>query len=243
MSTKENRGQSAFSSFSIRTVVIFLLAISVIVDLPLAGASWRKKTPDQWDEQEINQVLTNSPWARKAEVSFSNPAGGSRTRSQIPGGSPGPNPRRRQRRDNEAWSQPLIRWQSAEAIRSAFAKAGVPVPGGEFIHDYFVIAFVGLPDLGGRPGGRLGARHPQNREEVQARLQETARLCIGNKNCYAPERVEQVDQDGESTILLLFVRREVRSGDKLKFYSPFGPLQISADFKTKDMQFGCGLDL
>ena len=37
----------------------------------LAGDSWRDKEPSQWSSDEVNQVLTNSPWAKQVTTSAS----------------------------------------------------------------------------------------------------------------------------------------------------------------------------
>ncbi|RPI24021.1 MAG: hypothetical protein EHM61_18245, partial [Acidobacteria bacterium] len=146
------------------SVVAFLITSAIL----LGGDSWRKKTPDQWDEDEINQILTDSPWARQAKVSFSGPAEGPGGGGQAPGeagpfpggGTPGRTPPiagpgggptmrgpgGRPPIGNEAWFRPLVRWQSAEAVRSAYTKAGVKAPGAEFIREYYVIALTGLPN-------------------------------------------------------------------------------------------------
>ena len=60
--------------------------------LLLAADFWEKKAPDAWTTAEVERILTDSPWAREAEVAFvgdtSSPiGGGSRSRGGI--GFPG----------------------------------------------------------------------------------------------------------------------------------------------------------
>ncbi len=213
----------------------------------LAGDSWRDKTPDQWDEDEINQVLTDSPWARKAKLETSEglpgplPTGGTRRGAPTVGpreaprnGGPGRPPK-----PVEAWLHPVIRWQGAEAVRSAYAKAGAKAPGSESIRDYYVIAAVGLPVPGESTGGASG----ENQEDTQQTLKRNTRLHLGKEQSLSPDRVEIVDPDGDFTVLFFFARTEVSPKDKLTFISQLGPLIVKAEFNPKDMQFGGALDL
>ncbi|HXN45922.1 MAG TPA: hypothetical protein VN893_04735, partial [Bryobacteraceae bacterium] len=55
--------------------------------LLLAGDSWRDKDPAQWSSDEVNQVLTNSPWARQVTTSASQE--GDRSQSGGSGGGSG----------------------------------------------------------------------------------------------------------------------------------------------------------
>jgi hypothetical protein len=54
----------------------------------LGGESWRDKEPSQWTADEVNQVLTKSPWAREVTASF-NRSGMQEGRGEGRGGGMG----------------------------------------------------------------------------------------------------------------------------------------------------------
>ncbi len=114
--------------------VIFKLApILMVCAIPLiADDFWNKKQPDQWSAEEVQRLLSDSPWAAHAKVSYE--AGGGRQGS--PEGRQG-SPDGRQGGggypDSGGGGMPRI------------GGMGIPLPGG---------GGVGMP--GGRPGGGSG---------------------------------------------------------------------------------------
>lgn len=58
--------------------------------LLLAANSWDSKAYTQWSGEDVNRILTNSPWAKKAAVSLEDaPGGGGRGGMGLPGIGPG----------------------------------------------------------------------------------------------------------------------------------------------------------
>src|SRR5579862_8559547 len=100
-------------------------AIALGLALPAWAASakefWNEKPPDQWTEEERNELLTRSPWARQPELTFdSGPGLAAPPRSAtmnrrgrvIPsdGGSSAPAPPK---------FTTVLRWESALPVREA----------------------------------------------------------------------------------------------------------------------------
>jgi hypothetical protein len=124
-------------------------------------------------------------------------------------------------------------------VRQAFKKtASQQLPGSELAEENYLIAVVGMPDLG------TGFEDADD-SQVQSRLRDGARLFVGNKRSIIPTRVRAEMLDDGWTILYIFSRSEVGTlGDeKVKLLARVGPAQFSAEFKTKDMEFGGKPDL
>jgi hypothetical protein len=82
---------------------IFLLAGAGVASwLPLGAATadfWNKKEPADWTTEEIDRLLTKSPWAKQVKAHYApgeeptgddvENSGGTTTRGRYPGGSPG----------------------------------------------------------------------------------------------------------------------------------------------------------
>jgi hypothetical protein len=83
---------------------MFLLAgVGVASRLPLGAATadfWNKKAPTDWTTEEVDRLITKSPWAKQVKAQYAageepsgddaeNP-GGTNTRGRYPGGSTGP---------------------------------------------------------------------------------------------------------------------------------------------------------
>jgi len=223
---------------------------AVTLTLLAGDDSWQKKPADQWGQDEVRQVLNDSPWAKRVKVRyievasprtggsqpmpgpFPNPGGGTPPIGIPGGGRSGGDqgPTGGVRTD----SQVLVRWQSASAVRHAFKKAGIEqAPGSDLAEDNYLIAVVGMPDLG------TGFEDADD-TQVQTRLKDGARFFVGNKRSIIPARVRAVLLDDGWTILYVFPKSEVgplADDEKVKLLARVGPAQFSAEFKTKDMQF------
>jgi hypothetical protein len=89
-----------------------ILAISFAAALPaLAEDFWTVRHPDQWSEQEIKRMVTDSPWAREltARVKGSDAL----FESPLSAGEAAPAPRI------------VVRWDSAAPVAEACAKGGM----------------------------------------------------------------------------------------------------------------------
>ena len=225
---------------------------TVTLTLLAGDDSWQKKPADQWSQDDIRQVLNDSPWAKRVKVRYievtSPRAGGTQPMpgpfpSPSPGGGPMGIPGGQGRGQGptgvRTGSDVLVRWQSASVVQQAFKKAGIPQPpGSELAEENYLIAVVGMPDLGTGFGEADDA-------QVQSRLRDGARLFVGNKRSIIPARVRAVMLDDGWTIIYMFPKTEVGSlsDEKVKLLARVGPAQFSAEFRTKDMEFGGKPDL
>lgn len=118
-----------------KRVLLYGALISALCAIPLiADDFWNKKQPDQWSAEEVQRLLSNSPWATQAKVSFESAGsreGSPEGRQGGGGGYPGGGGSGGSRRGGGMSRIPGI---------------GIPLPGG---------GGVGMP--GGRmPGGGSG---------------------------------------------------------------------------------------
>ncbi|MFB3903456.1 MAG: hypothetical protein ACE15E_08385 [Acidobacteriota bacterium] len=232
-----------------------LCSIAVTVTLLGGDKAWQKKPVDQWSEDDVRQVLNDSAWAKRAKVRyvevasprtggtlplpgpFPSPSPGGAPPVGIPGGGRGPGSQGPT--GVKTGSEVLVRWQSASVVQQAFKKAGVePPPGSELADTNYVIAAVGMPDLG-------TGFEDADEAQVQTRLRDGARLFVGNKRSVIPTRVRAELLDHGWTIVYVFPRSEVGplNNEKVKLLARVGPAQFSAEFKTKDMEFAGKPDL
>src|SRR5690606_2312866 len=126
----------------LRASLVLLTSAAVL----LAADFWEKKAPEDWTSDEVEQILTDSPWAREISVKFvgdtSQPLGG----GSNGGGIGFPGQRRRpgigggvslpdggwggkfaavgMRADAFQDADLVVRWSSAEPIRQALLRAG-----------------------------------------------------------------------------------------------------------------------
>lgn len=118
--------------------------------LPLFAAQdfWNKKPVSAWNEQEIAQLLSRSPWSKEINAEFTDDSGfgvaGEGTPSIGRGGllgAPGANGGTRERAGGAKRREPVtIRWESAQPILDAM---GRPLPGA--MAGRYAISVSGLP--------------------------------------------------------------------------------------------------
>ncbi len=112
-----------------------LLIVPVLLAVPvLAASSWSKKDPSTWSTQEVNQILSDSPWARPAVASFP-PAESEDNTNVVPSGNaPGTigydgkwdgTPSRHL--SDLPTFQVMVRWESAAPILEARRRSYQPV--------------------------------------------------------------------------------------------------------------------
>ena len=228
-----------------------LCSFAFTLALIAGDEGWQKKPPDQWSQDDVRQILNDSPWARRGKVRYMDVAPARTGGTQplpgpfpSPGGGPlgipgGGQPRSQGPGGVRTGSDVLVRWQSASVVQQAFKRAGLQQPpGSELAEANYLIAVVGMPDLG------TGFNDADD-SQVQSRLRDGARLFVGNKRSIIPTRVRAAILDNGWTIIYVFPRSEVGplSEEKVKLLARVGPAQFSAEFKTREMEFGGKPDL
>jgi hypothetical protein len=128
----------------IRVRFFWGICVVLLVWLPMAGAAepWAHKAPEHWTSEDVQHILTDSPWAKQGSANFpqilehdespgsaqADPTAagvGSRAGMPLPGGQVG-------RWDGGVGRDPgrlptlpvLVRWDSALPVRQALVRSG-----------------------------------------------------------------------------------------------------------------------
>lgn len=121
-----------------------LAAILICTALAWAGSEpWKSKPYQQWDDKDIQQILTESPWVRTASIEAGWKAAGSsldqspselNSESGVSAPTTSSNPGSRMARDagpipgpeqSQSMAQFLVFWMSARTMRAALAQREV----------------------------------------------------------------------------------------------------------------------
>ena len=156
-------GNSGPLLFTRRSALLLAGAgITASVRLDAAAAEfWEKKPPSEWTSEEIDRLITKSPWAKEVTADYapengsgSGPLGGSAPGSGRPrvgiggipglGGRGGRGNRGGERQGGASSYKGTVRWESAKPILEAM-KAPLP----EQFANHYVISVNGIPLLGG----------------------------------------------------------------------------------------------
>jgi hypothetical protein len=248
-------------------------AAAVIAALVLsAGEPWKAKNASTWTPQDVEKVLSDSPWVQQAGALFSlaaedppevpipvpaaaPPGLGGPVNSSSPrwdggvGRSRGPDPT----------LTVLIRWDSALPVREALQRSG-PDPHQAYIDEHaakdYIISIVGLV-----PGGRYRsvghtasdsrsddtedsrAVDARNPEEMLEALMTASSLTPKDKTAISPEDAKLDASTG--TLHIFFPRTEpITAADKeVTFTTRFGALTVQKRFRLKDMKYQGQLEL
>jgi hypothetical protein len=225
-----------------------LWAIPVTAVLLMAGdASWENKPIPSWTEQDAQQILTDSPWAKttvgnisRMQTEFERRDGGNmgqetgvgydgidqRTKKQQAAGFFG------SRVDGTPnASRPImlqVRWESALPIRAAELKAGVIEPP-TLAGDGYSIAVYGVP----------GSYFKDDPKKLGDPLKKEASLRREGKDDVKPSKVEVFQREDGLVVVYLFpLSAEITKKDGLiEFSARIGRLGVLQHFDAAEMQF------
>jgi hypothetical protein len=212
--------------------------------LTASGPSWTGKAPRQWDETDAKQILSDSPWVRKAtpvELPLRNEAEvrnsgamGSGQSVDLEALSPaavtgvGGNHRARPKA-----LEVEVRWESALPVRAAELKAREQdLP--EWEGSVYAIAVYDVPGLSA------------NQKSLMKALAKEAYLKREGKKDLKPVGVNLLPQEGGlTTIVYLFPRsEEITTADKqVEFAAVFGRLSLAQYFYPAQMRFQGKLEI
>src|SRR5580693_8997722 len=129
-----------------REALILPIAVLPIVASP-ASEILNQKKPEDWTDDEVQEMLTKSPWAKEASVSVFGGAGGSllnRNGAMNRSGNMSSSGRQRtnttQTQSGDAPDlryKAIVRWQSALPIREALKEKPTPA-----VAENYIIALV-----------------------------------------------------------------------------------------------------
>jgi len=216
--------------------------------LTASGPPWISKPPRQWDETDAKQILTDSPWVKKAmpvELLLRNESAVRQSGGMGTGQSVGlealstsaltgigaNQPTRRGARPKAL--QVEVRWESALPVRAAELKAKEEdLP--EWEGSVYAIAVYDVPGLN------------VNQKAVIKGLSKEAYLKRDGKKDLKPVGVNLLPQEGGlTTIVYLFPRSEEITAEdrRVEFSAVFGRLSLAEYFYPAQMQFLGKLEL
>jgi len=229
-----------------------LCAILVItLAAALAEDFWAIRQPDQWSEQEIKRIVTDSPWAR--EVTAHIKGSDALFDTPLAAGTPSPAPRI------------VVRWDSAVPVREACSKGGMErylfscaskllfLSGlskkfEELSKEFYIVSMSNYPNT--LPAKDRDA--PQHSEAANAalerlseRVQHRTFLKRKGKDPIKPARVVTLPA-GQTLLLMVFFPRaaSLTLDDKeVSFESADGTVEVRTKFNLGKMIYGGRLEL
>jgi len=224
------------------------VGIWLLTSAVLTGADfWQEKPFTAWSAQQVEKMLTDSPWAKKVTALAGSlregALGGFESSGAGPGGGGGGGASRRTESDDPAFQQirrvPVtVIWISALPVRQALLRRQAG-PGAQITLDqqrqlsddepFYTLVVFGLPM---KLAARLGTM-----EDVTAKTS----LKPNGKERIAPEDV-RVSRDGDQFFRVEFLfpkGNAIALGDKeVAFTTKLGDVEIAKKFKLADMTVG-----
>jgi hypothetical protein len=190
---------------------------------------WNNSPADKWTPEEIEELLTKSPWAKpvsaelKGYAPLSTNAAPSRRRGSIvPSSRAGANTSS----DSSPKFPGVVRWASAKPILLAL-KQQLP----DELAGHFVISVSGLPVVSGHGDDSSGV-------DVYEGLKQQTFLQVKGQAPVQPGII-QPDKKETSTLYFAFLPQLVQlDGDKtVTFETVMEPLKVKVKFEMKQMKF------
>ena len=210
---------------------------------------WDKKPPAEWTPEEIDRLITKSPWAKEVTAEYVAPEtpGGS---SQLPGGL-GIGGMGRRRGGNRSGTgrggassyKGTVRWESARPILDAM-KAPLP----EQFANHFVVSVNGIPLLGAHQtsqGGEDTATRLPTQDDPYDNLKQFTTLQPKGRELAQAGVVHR--QVGTGSSFLFGFSSELvplsKDDGEATFTTRLGQLTVKARFSFKEMLYHGGLAL
>ncbi len=241
-----------------------LLPICTILLCAAASQPWKTSDPKDWTSQDVDRVLTNSPWAQSAAALFalaedntpppppaidapqagmSNPRNGA-TDGRWDGGVS------RVNRNGPPTLDVTVRWDTALPVREAFEhKRSGQTYSPEQVRKDYIITVIGLVPAGRyiqpqmRTSSSDGLEDVRNPEEMLEALMRYSFLFPHGKHAIRPEDTKLDSSTG--TLHLFFPRTQAIDADdkEVTFQMRFGSLSVVKKFRLKDMVYHGQLEL
>ena len=206
---------------------IVLLAGAVLA----AADFWEETEFTAWSDKDVEQMMNDSPWAKRLTVRFPRPpraSGGGRFGGGFRPGTSTPQTRL------------VIQWQSAQPIRQAMVRGrieqgGTVDPEAQAFLDQsapgYVVVVTGL-------SGQFGRLTPEA-------LMAEARLERKGKSPIVPAQAQPQRAERGVTIVYLFPKDDaiVLEDQEVEFITKVGDVTIKKKFKLEEMVFNDQLEL
>jgi hypothetical protein len=206
---------------------------------------WNQKQPSDWTPAEIEELITQSPWAKPASVNFTGGIGGAGVPRATRGGGvvrggPVGNPAASNgpaigdvKHDFKA----VVRWDSSLPIRDA-----LKLRASNATEKFYVLAVTGdLPMI-----GRRDDDDPAASERTVEMLRQYSKLERKGDPIYLEDaQATPANYPGGPATLFYFSRGDsLLIGDKqANFSTKFGPYEVKAKFTLKEMMYHGKLEL
>lgn len=202
---------------------------------------WNSKPAADWTSEEIDTMITQSPWAKPAALSFTGGVGGAvaprMTRYGNVRGGPGTPTSGPPIGDTKQNFRAVVRWDSSLPIRDA-----LKIKASSAIEKFYVLSVSGdLPMIGRRTDD-----DPAADERTVEMLKQYSRLERKGDPIYLEDALTSpANYPGGPATLFYFSRGDsILPGDKqVTFTTKFGPYEVKAKFALKDMLYRGKLEL
>jgi hypothetical protein len=220
-----------------REILMLSLAAVPVLCSP-AGEFWNEKKSGDWTDQEIQELLTRSPWAKEGAVSVFGGAGGSLLNRNGAMNRSGNMSSTGRQRTNTTQTQSgdapdlrykaIVRWQSALPVREALKDQSTPG-----FADSYIIAVVGDLAL-----ADPDADEAQRESRLDMMKQYTKLDRHGG--AIPLTNIETVKNLGT---LFYFPRAEPIKDGQVTFTTKMGPVEVKCKFTVKEMMYHGKLEL
>jgi hypothetical protein len=224
-----------------------LLSCMVCVAFGASPDFWDQKDPKDWTPDEVKEMLSLSPWAKPASITFFNnsPGGdyglaGGRAGAGLGGQRVGG----RQRSSagtgkapdtvsNPGTFRAVVRWETARPVQ--VAEKSRP---GDGDSEFYILSLNGdLPDFA-RPNDEETTEARQQRVEM---LRESTRL---DRKGGSPIYLERLESSATGTLFYFSRLDPITPANKeITFNTKMGPLEIKVKFPLKEMMYKGKLEL
>jgi hypothetical protein len=217
---------------------ILMLSLAAVPALSSPGSEfWNDKKPEDWTEEEIQEMLTRSPWAKEGAVSVFGGSGGSLLNRNGAMNRSGNMSSSGRQRSNTTQTQSgdapdlrykaIVRWQSALPIREALKDKS------QGNADFYIIALVG--DL-----ALADAEESDAQRESRVDMMKQSTKLDRHGGAIPLANLESVKKLGT---LFYFSRAEPIKDGQVLFTTKLGPVEVKCRFTVKEMMFRGKLEL
>lgn len=211
-----------------------LFAFAGAAALVAAASSefWETKDPQDWNKEQVDEMLTRSPWAKPASISFNKgPGGADPLWGMIWLGIPGTVSTDSAPADPKGF-RAVVRWQSALPVRAA-----ARIKASDESARFYILAVVGdYPDITRKANGES----EDAREQRQQMLREFTKL----DHHGGPIYLDHAEATVGGTLFYFSRLDPIKPGEReVTFFTKMGPMEIKAKFSLKDMLYRGKLEL